>query len=154
MQPRSIVRAACVLALEVCVAIMIVSMIRDAPSAAPAEEPAGPASADAVAADPRGFRGGDVEVEGRIVERPKRVSVEDRRAFVLAGPGGGRVLVVPADDAKLTLFRKGVDVVVSGTVVVPPKSKKLARRTTSRTAVAKRMHAPALIKATDVDSAA
>jgi hypothetical protein len=154
MQPRSVVRAAIVLALEVCVAVVIVSLIRGAPASAPADEPSGPASADAVAHDPSGFRGGEVDVEGRIVERPKRVSEQDRRAFVLAGPRGGRLLVVPADHAKLTLFRTGVDVVVSGTVVVPPKSKRLARRTTSRTAVAKRMHADAVVKATDVDSAA
>lgn len=146
-------RAALVLALEVCVAVVIVSLIKTAPSA-PADVPPEATGADAVAAHPREFKGGPVDVKGRIVERPKRVSESDRRAFVLAGPDGGRLLVVPADDARLTLFRKGVTVIVRGTIVIPPKSKRLAQRVTSRTAVAKRMHAPALIKATDVKAAA
>jgi hypothetical protein len=61
--------------------------------------------------------------------------------------------VVPADEARLLSLRVGTVVVVRGTVVVPPDSKRLADRVTSRTAVAQRAGAPALIKATRVETA-
>jgi hypothetical protein len=133
--------------LELCAALVLVSLISTTPSA-PADVPPPPIDADIVAADPGSF--GAAAVKGHIIERPMRISERDRRAFVLAGPRGGRLLVVAARDAQLPYYREGVEVVVHGSVVVPPDSKRLRRQTTSRTAIAKRMHAPALIKATEV----
>jgi hypothetical protein len=92
-------------------------------------------------------------MRGRIVERPLRVSERDRRAFIVEGDAGGRLLVVPADDVRLRSFRVGTDVVIRGIVMIPPDSRRLARRAASRTAIAKRFDAPAIVKAVNVDIA-
>jgi hypothetical protein len=144
-----LVRSLLILSLEVGVLIALVSALRSTPSA-PAEPPAPPLGADAVAASPASYRSSEIAVRGTIVERPTRISSRDRGAFVLAGRDGGRLLVVPADAAKLRNFRIGTTVTVDGRVVIPPDSKRLARSTASRTAIAERMGAPALIKAVEV----
>jgi hypothetical protein len=105
---------------------------------------------DAVANDPASFRGGELTLRGRVVERPLRVSTRDGGTFVVEGRGGERLLVVPANRKRLPTFRTGVDVVVRGTVVIPPDSRRLARRAASRTALAKRFDAPAVVKAIEV----
>jgi hypothetical protein len=148
--PRRLARAAFVLALEVGVAVALVLVVRSA-TATPAERPAPAVGVDAVASDPASFRGGVLTLRGRVVERPLRVSARDRGAFVLEGRGGERLLVVPADRTRLPAFRTGVDVTVRGTVVIPPDSRRLARRAASRTALAKRFDAPALVKAGEVE---
>jgi len=69
---------------------------------------------------------------------------------VLEGARDGRLLVVPNEGAKLPNWRAGTAVVVRGVVVIPPDSRRLARRATSRTAVAERAGASAIIKASEV----
>jgi hypothetical protein len=140
-------RAAVVLGLEVAAGYAIVSAISLTPSA-PADSPRA-LSVAAVAHAPASFRGRPVQLRGRIAERPERVSPRDRGAFVLSR-GSDRLLVVPAKGARLTAFRVGTNVVVRGSVVLPPDSKRLARHPTSRTAIAKRVHAPAILKAVEV----
>ncbi len=141
-------RAGLIVGLELAVAVALASMLDAEPgaSAAPSEY----LGADAVAHAPASYRGPVIEVRGRVAKRPRRVSSGDRGAFVLAGHDGGRLLVVPAGPARLQAFRIGMTVVVRGTLVLTPSSRRLARRPASRTAVAKRAHAPALIKATAV----
>ena len=140
-------RAAFVLGLERCAALALLAILRSTP-AVPAD---GPPAADvaAIAARPASFRAAEVHVRGRIAGRPTRVSDADRGAFILDG-GGAHLLVVAAKGHGLTWFRAGTDVIVRGTIVVPPDSKRLARRPTSRTAIAKRAHATALVKAVEV----
>ena len=146
-------RAAVLLVLEVGVAALIFSLIRQDP--APADAPAvAVVGADAVAAEPASYRSaGELRVRGRILEYPVRISARDRGTFVLVGETGSHLVVVPEQDTKLRAFRAGVGVVVRGNVVIPPTSKRLARRATSRTAIAKRADAPALIKAVEVSTA-
>lgn len=120
-----------------------------------ASTPAGAASpppltTEAVAARPTAYRGRDLQVRGRVAAWPERIKSTDRGTFVIEGTRGARLVVVPAVRRRLRAFKVGTTVLVSGSVVVPPKSKRLAARRTSRTAVAKRAHAPALIKATRV----
>ena len=70
---------------------------------------------------------------------------------MIEGARGARLVVVPADRQRLRAFTVGTIVKVSGSVVIPPDSRRLARRPTTRTAIAKRADAPALIEATRVD---
>ena len=74
MHVRWLVRASALLAVEIAVAVLIVSMIREEP--APAGAPAAAiAGTDAVAADPASYRtAGELRVRGRILEYPVRVS--------------------------------------------------------------------------------
>jgi hypothetical protein len=147
-----IARSGVLIALEIGVAVLIVSLIRQDP--APANGPTDRiATADAVATDPEGFRAGEQRVQGRVLEYPERISSRDRGTFILVGETGRRLVVVPADRTRLRSFRPGVRVIVSGEVVLPPDSTRLSRRTTSRTAIAKRANAPALIKAIMVSAA-
>jgi hypothetical protein len=141
-----------VLGLEAAAAFALISAITG-PSSAPADVAPAPLGADEVAAAPASFRSGDVTVAGRIRPRPERVSKQDRRAFVLEGARDGRLLVVPAQGAKLPNWRAGTAVVVRGAVVIPPDSRRLARRVASRTAVVKRAGAAAIIKAAEVQVA-
>jgi hypothetical protein len=148
-RPRlRLARAAFVLSLEIGVAVALVWVVHAAPATLDPQEPA--VGADAVAADPTSFRAGQTTVRGRIVERPLRLSERDRGAFVMAGATGGRLLVVPADGAPLLRIRRGTTVVVRGTVVIPPNSRRLERRAASRTAIARRFDAPAVVKAVEV----
>ena len=135
-------------ALELGLALTLLSLLRTAP--VPVAEAPEPLATRAVAAEPASFRSEDVRVLGTVVEWPTRIKRSDAGTFVLAGANDARLLVVPADDARLTAFRVGTNVIVDGSVVIPPASGRLARRTTSRTAIAKRANAPALIKATKV----
>ena len=155
LRVRRLLRAAIVLAIEIGVVVLFLAAIRQDP--APADTPAvavAVAGADAVAADPASYRdAGEVRVRGRILEYPVRVSKRDRGTFILVGESGRRLAVVPARTAKLPAFRAGMPVIVRGTVVIPPDSKRMARRSTSRTAIAARARAPALIKAAGVASA-
>jgi hypothetical protein len=143
-------RAGFVGALEGAFVIAFVLLVRGAPDA-PAD-PAQPLTAAAIAASPTHYRSQVVRVRGAIIDRPSRIASQDEGSFVLASGHGGRVLVVPADGANLLSLRVGTVVVVNGSVVVPPDSKRLADRVTSRTAVAQRAGAPALIKATRVET--
>jgi hypothetical protein len=143
-----VARAGLVGALEGAAVVAIVVVVRHAPDA-PAE-PAAPLTAATIAADPAHYRSREVQIRGAIIDRPTRVAAKDDGAFVLASGHGGRLLVVAADDADLLTLRVGTVVLVDGTVVVPPDSKRLADRATSRTAVARRAGAPALVKATRV----
>jgi hypothetical protein len=145
---RRIARAIMVAALEVSVAIALLLMLRGGPQPLAAEPE--PLNARAVAVEPASFRSQDLRVQGTIVDRPTRIKHRDAGTFVLEGAGAKRLLVVPAGDARLTAFRAGTKVIVDGSVVIPPDNPALARRTTSRTAIAKRANAPALIKATRV----
>ena len=143
-------RAAVVLAFELAAAGALVQVVAAEPGAS-AAAPSGPRSVQEVAAEPASFRGRpDVRVEGRVAKRPWRVASRDRSAFVLAGKAGGRLLIVPADGVRLQAFRIGTTVSVRGALVLIPDSRRLARRAATRTAVARRAHAPALIKATAV----
>jgi hypothetical protein len=143
---RRLARAGFVLGLELTAAALLVVAIRS-PSTT-AQAPVDPVfGADAVAARPGHFRSIEVRVRGRILTRPAHPPGRDRDAFVLGGSGGGRLLVVPADDARPRAFRAGTDVVVRGTVVIPPASKRLERHPTSRTAVAKEARASAILEA-------
>jgi hypothetical protein len=148
-----VLRAGVVLGLELGVALLIVNLVRQEP--APAEAPAvAVAGADEVAADPASYRtSSELRVRGRILEYPVRVSGRDRGTFVLVGETGRRLVVVPANGTKQWAFRAGVTVIVRGTVVIPPDSERLARRPTSRTAIAERAEASALIKAVQVTGA-
>jgi hypothetical protein len=141
-----------VLALELGAAVAIVLVVRSA-AATPAPRAAPAVGVDTVADAPASFRSGELAVRGHVVERPLRVRARDRGTFVIGGDTGGRLLVVPADGARLPAFRSGVEVVVRGTVVIPPDSARLARRPATRTALAKRFDTPAVVKATDVDFA-
>jgi hypothetical protein len=147
---RRVVRSAFVLGLEAAAAFALVSAI-STPSSAPAHVPPSPLDVEAVAAAPADYRTAEVTVAGRIRPRPERVSKQDRRAFVLEGTHDGRLLVVPADDAKLPGYRAGTKVIVRGTIVIPPASSRLANRVASRTAVAHRARAAAILKATEVE---
>ncbi len=146
--PLRAARAGLIIGLELAVAVAIAAVVDAEPDASAAASRH--LNADQVASAPLSYRGPEIEVRGRVVKRPSRVSSGDRGAFVLAGDDGGRLLVVPAGPARLQAFRIGTVVVVRGTLVVTPSSRRLARRPASRTAVAKRAHAPALIKATSV----
>jgi len=148
--PR-IARAGLLAALEIGVAVALVLLVRTTPVTT-AEAPK-PLTAQAVAAEPATFRSQDVRVLGTVVEWPTRIERRDAGTFVLAGTKDARLLVVPAGDMRLTAFRVGTNVIVHGSVVIPPDSSRLARRATSRTAIAKRTNAPALIKATKVELA-
>lgn len=146
---RRIPRALFVVGLEVAVAFALLATITA--DASVTEAPAAPAlGADAVAAEPAAFRAGEVVVAGRIQARPERVSDADRTAFVLEGADGGRLLVVPSD-GPLPRYRPGLQVLVRGEVVIPPESPRIARRVESRTAVAERARATALLKASEVE---
>lgn len=140
-----------VLGLEAAVAFALIGTITSASTpSADAQAAAPPLNADDVAGKPTAFRSREITVAGRIRPRPTRVSAQDRRAFVLEGARDGRLLVVPADDAKLPAYRPGTAVSVRGTVVIPPDSRRLARRVASRTAVAERAGAAAILKAAEV----
>jgi hypothetical protein len=137
-----------VLALEAGAALVLLAAIDSAPTPAGVTTPT--VGVDAVAAEPASYRSQTLRVRGRIVQRPTRVSARDRRAFVLDGARGGRLLVVPADEVRWPTFKVGTAVAVHGTIVIPPDSRRLTRRPSSRTAIAQRIGAPALIKATEV----
>ncbi len=139
------------LVLELAVAYAIVAAVRVSPSEPAAAAPPLPGPDDVVAA-PERFRGHEVTIQGRIVDRATRAPDGDRTPFVLGDRMGGRLLVVRSADTHGMAFKVGTMVQVSGTVVVPPDSRKLRRRPASRTAIAKRMRAPALIKATRVSA--
>ncbi len=143
-------RAGFVIALEAAVAVALVTMIRDASAIQAPPEPRA-LGAETVAAHPERFRSRTIEVEGIVGRRPTRIEWRDRGTFVLLGKRRMRLLVVPAREATLAGFRAGTPVVVRGTVVVPPRRSRLARRVTSRTAIAERTGAPALVKGTDVE---
>jgi hypothetical protein len=146
--PLRAARAGLIVGLELAVAVTIASILDAEPGASAAASDS--VSVDLVASAPASYRGPEVVVRGRVAKRPTRVSTRDRSAFVLAGKDGGRLLVVPSGPARLKAFRVGTMVVVRGAVVLTPSSRRLARRPATRTAVAKRAHAPALIKATSV----
>ena len=147
-----IVRAGLVFMLEVGAAIALLLAIRTDP-ATPSPEPDRPLATTAVAAEPAAHRSAPVRVQGAIAERPLRLSKRDRGAFVLEGEDErSRLLVVLADDAeRQPRFKVGTDVIVHGTVVTPPDSRRLASRATSRTAIAARTDSSALLKATRVE---
>jgi len=147
-----IVRAGLLVTLEVGVVIALLLAIRTDP-AAPSPEPDRSLSTTAVAAEPADYRSAPVRVQGAIAERPIRLSKRDRGAFVLEGENErSRLLVVFADDAeRQPRFKIGTDVIVHGTVVIPPDSRRLARRATSRTAIAARTDSSALLKATRIE---
>ncbi len=147
-RPR-IVRSVLVLGLEAAAAFALISAISGT-EAVPAAVTVPPPTADAVAAEPAEFRDGEISVSGTIRPRPERVSADDRTAFVLEGADGGRLFVVPAEDAQLPHYRAGLEVVVRGQVVVPRAGGRAARRVDSRTAVMKRARAEALVKAAEV----
>ena len=147
-----VARSALVLGLQAAVAFALVTAITGTPSA-PADRAPASFSADDIAADPASFRSREVTVAGRVRPRPERVSKQDRWAFVLEGARDGRLLVVPGEGATLPNWRAGTAVVVRGAVVIPPDSRRLARRVASRTAVAERADAAAILKAADVQLA-
>jgi hypothetical protein len=147
-----IARAGLVFMLEVGAAIALLLAIRTDP-ATPAPEPDRPLSTTTVAAEPADYRSAPVRVQGAIAERPIRLSKRDRGAFVLEGEDErSRLLVVFADDAgRKPRLKIGTDVIVHGSVVIPPDSRRLARRVTSRTAIAARTDSSALLKATRIE---
>ena len=76
------------------------------------------------------------------------MSLHDRGAFVPLGDHGARLLVVRAGKARFAAFLAGTTVKVSGTLVIPPDNPRLRHeRATSRTSMAWRVHAPAVVKA-------
>jgi hypothetical protein len=77
----------------------------------------------------------------------------DRSAFVLGGRKGGRLLVLRAQNTRGMAYTIGTLVEVRGAIVVPPASKHVERRPASRTAIARRMRASALVKAARVSLA-
>lgn len=148
---RRTARLLAVLGLEGAAAFALIAAISTSSSPTADAQAAPELSADDVAAAPAEFRSRSVTVAGRIRPRPTRVAEQDRRAFVLEGARDGRLLVVPAKDAKLPAYRPGTAVLVRGDVVIPPSSRRLARRVASRTAVAERARATAILKAVDVE---
>ena len=147
---RRVLRAGFIVMLEVSIVLLLLMAVRATP-VPPAE--AAVLGAQAVADDPATYRSRSLEVQGVVGERPARIRREDRGAFFLEGAEGGRVLVVPSKAIRLTAFRNGTTVLVRGTVVVPPRSGRVARQVTSRTAIAARGGAGALIKATKIELA-
>jgi hypothetical protein len=137
--------------LELGVAAALLLVITSSASAPVGAGEQPPLTTEAVAAAPASYRSRDIQVQGRVAAWPKRIRSRDRGTFVIKGTRGSRLLVVPADRQRLRAFMVGTMITVHGSVVIPPKSKRLARRPTSRTAIAERADAPALIKATRVD---
>jgi hypothetical protein len=142
-------RAGLVLTLEGAAALALITTIRAAP-AAPADAEPATLGTETVATRPERVRSRTVEIEGTVGFRPTRITEQDRGTFVLLGKRRTRLLVVPRDRARLAAFRAGTPVVVRGTVIVPPNSARLARRPTSRTAIAERAGSTAIVKATHV----
>lgn len=148
--PVRLARLFLVLTLEVAVVLTLVSILDAAPALPSGEEAVATLEADAVAAAPADFRAGKITVAGQIQPRPERVSRQDRSAFVLEGAEGRRLLVVPAENERLPGYRAGTHVLVHGDIVIPPGSARLQARIASRTAVAQRAQASAVLKATEV----
>ena len=148
---RRVARALLVCGFELAVAAALVLVISNSASAPAGTGEPTRLTTEAVAASPAAYRSRDLQVRGRVAEWPKRINSHDQGTFVIEGSRGARLVVVPADQRQLRAFTVGTTVLVSGSVVIPPDSERLARRATSRTAIAKRAHAPALIEATRVD---
>lgn len=72
-----------------------------------------------IAEDPWAFEGRDVTLDGVVAETPARFG-SGRRAFVLAGEAGDRLLVLPAGPADLPPLGRAVE--VSGTVRPPARA--------------------------------
>ncbi len=134
-----------VLTIEITATVVLAGLLRTASPVRADESPA--LSADAVAARPVRYRSTELTLQGRVVERGVTVPDGERAAFVLGGPDGGRLLVVRDDATRGPSFVVGTTVRVQGQVVIPPTSRRLERRPASRTAVAKRVRASALVKA-------
>jgi hypothetical protein len=107
-------------------------------------------TAATVAAHPRAYRARTVAVAGWVGINPPRRSARDRWAFLLLGRPGHPLLVVPADGATLTAFRRGTRVIVHGTVRLPHRHHLNRLAPSSRSRVAHRSHAPAIIDADQV----
>ena len=148
-RPR-IARALLVGGLELGAAAALVSVIANSASAPAGAADTPPLTIRAVAAEPAVYRSRDIQVRGRVADWPERIKRRDEGTFVIEGARGARLLVVPADRQRLQAFKVGTTVSVSGVLVIPPGSKRLAHRPTSRTAIAKRADAPAIVKATRV----
>jgi hypothetical protein len=148
---RRVARALLVCGLELSVAVALVLVISNRASAPAGTATPPPLTTEAVAASPAAYRSREIHVRGRVADWPDRIKRRDEGTFVIEGTRGARLLVVPAGKQRLRAFTIGTTVRVSGSVVIPPDSERLARRPTSRTAIAKRADAPALIKATRVD---
>jgi hypothetical protein len=149
---RRIARAGLLATFEVGAAIALVLALRTDP-AAPAPEVDRPLSTRAVVAEPAAYRSMPVRVQGAVAERPVRLSKRDRGAFVLEDADErSRLLVVFTDDAERPPRPKlGTQVIVRGTVVIPPESRRLARRANSRTAIAERTDSGAILKTTSIE---
>jgi hypothetical protein len=145
--------AVVLLAGELAVIAALVVSVRSAlsdhvvPAAAPAPVQL---SAATVAAHPRAYRARTVAVAGRVGVNPPRRSPRDRWAFLLLGRPGHPLLVVPARGAALTVFKLGTRVVVHGTVTLPHRHHVNRLSPSSRSRVAHRNHAPAIVEARQV----
>ena len=147
---RRIARVLLVGGLELAAAAALVSVIANSSSAPAGAADTPPLTTETVAAKPAAYRSRDIQVQGRVADWPERIKRRDEGTFVIEGARGARLLVVPAEAQRLQAFKVGTTVLVSGSLVIPPDSERLARRPTSRTAIAKRADAPALVKATRV----
>jgi hypothetical protein len=77
-----------------------------------------PASAlERVAAHPERYDGRQVNVTGRVSDRPRRLPLGMLDAFVLSGPDGRRLLVIPAPHGVLAAVSVGAQVSVRGKLV-------------------------------------
>ena len=124
---RRIARAALVCGLELGVAAALLLAITSSASAPVAAGERPPLTTEAVAAAPASYRSRDIQVQGRVAAWPKRTGVATGD---LRDQGHARLpaLVVPADRQRLRAFTVGTMITVHGSVVIPPKSMRLARR--------------------------
>ena len=70
-----------------------------------------------VAANPEHYRGRTVQVTGRVVAHPVHIPPRLLGSFVLRGPQGRRMLVIPKPDGVLQPVGLGARTAVRGTVV-------------------------------------
>lgn len=109
---------------------------------------------DRVAADPVRFDGEPLRVTGRVVARASSSSAVEG-VFVLEGPDGGRLLVLPRDGIDLTSVVVGVRLAVRAEVAtLPPSADEAAGDrpgdAVTVTDLARRHHADALLRATEI----
>lgn len=105
-----------------------------------------------VASAPEQHAGQEVRVTGRVVERPARVPGALSGAFVLAGPQGRRLLVIPRPGRTLAPVVQGLRVAVRGRVVpLEPKADAQGPDMVATGGdVARRVDAVAFLRAVDV----
>ncbi len=101
-----------------------------------------------VAANPARYSDAVVQVTGTVQSRPPRDPTGFPGAFVIAGPEGRRMLVVPALHGRLPHETIGLRVSVRGTVI--PLAPTLESRGDDAPTVARQVRARAILQAASV----